>query len=61
MTTNKNQRGSYARVNGLDLDYETHGSGQPLVLLPGAFWTIEAMGELVPILTEFLDSPMENG
>lgn len=50
MTTNKNQRGSYARVNGLDLYYELHGSGQPLVVLPGAFWTIEAMGELVPQL-----------
>ena len=50
MTTNKNQRGSYARVNGLELYYELHGSGQPLVLLPGAFYTIEAMGELVPQL-----------
>src|SRR6059058_5348797 len=50
MTTNKNQRGSYARVNGVDLYYELHGSGQPLVVLPGSFWTIEAMGELVPQL-----------
>jgi pimeloyl-ACP methyl ester carboxylesterase len=50
MTTNKDQRGSYARVNGLDLYYELHGSGQPLVVLPGSFWTIESMGELVPQL-----------
>ena len=50
MTTNKDQRGSYARVNGLDLYYELDGSGQPLVVLPGSFWTIEAMGELVPQL-----------
>ena len=50
MTTNKNPRGSYARVNGLELYYELHGSGQPLVVLPGSFWTIEAMGELVPQL-----------
>jgi pimeloyl-ACP methyl ester carboxylesterase len=50
MTTNKDQRGRYARVNGLDLYYELHGSGQPLVVLPGSFWTIEAMGELVPQL-----------
>ena len=49
-TTNKDQRGNYARVNGLDLYYELHGSGQPLVVLPGSFWTIEAMGELVPQL-----------
>src|SRR5438132_60872 len=47
MTTNKNQRGKSARVNGLDLYYELHGNGQPLVVLPGAFWTIEAIGELV--------------
>lgn len=50
MTTSKNQRGNYARVNGLDLYYELHGSGQPLVVLPGSFWTIEAMGEVVPQL-----------
>jgi pimeloyl-ACP methyl ester carboxylesterase len=47
MTIDKNQKGSYAKVNGLDLYYEISGSGQPLVLLPGAFWTIEAMGDLV--------------
>ena len=50
MSTNKNQKGNYARVNGLDLYYELHGSGQPLVVLPGSFYTIEAMGELVPQL-----------
>ena len=50
MPTDTNQRGNYACVNGLDLYYELHGNGQPLVLLPGAFWTIEAMGELVPQL-----------
>ena len=47
MTANSNQRGHYVQVNGLDLYYELHGSGQPLVALPGSFWTIEAMGELV--------------
>ena len=50
MTANKNQRGSYAHVNGLDLYYEVHGSGQPLVLLHGSFGSIEAFGELVPQL-----------
>jgi len=50
MTTNQNQRGRYARVNGLDLYYELHGSGLPLVVLPGAFGTIAALGELVPRL-----------
>jgi len=50
MNTDENQQGAYAKVNGLDLYYEIHGSGQPLVLLPGGFMTIEAMGELVPQL-----------
>jgi len=50
MTTDEKQKGAYARVNGLDLYYEIHGSGQPLLLLPGGFMTIEAMGELVPQL-----------
>lgn len=47
MTANSNQRGYYAQINGLDLYYELHGNGQPLVVLPGSFWTIAAMGELV--------------
>ena len=50
MNTDENQRGTYAKVNGLDLYYEIHGSGQPLALLPGGFMTMEAMGELVPQL-----------
>lgn len=50
MATDEQQQGAYARVNDLYLYYEIHGSGQPLVLLPGGFMTIEAMGELVPQL-----------
>ena len=50
MNTDENRQGAYARVNELDLYYEIHGSGQPLVLLPGGFMTIEAMGEVVPQL-----------
>lgn len=50
MTTNQNQRGRYASINGLNLYYEIHGSGQPLVVLPGAYYTIEMMGEIVPQL-----------
>ncbi|MDV2481903.1 alpha/beta hydrolase [Methanoculleus sp. Wushi-C6] len=33
--------GRYAPVNGLSMYYETHGAGRPLVLLHGAFMTIE--------------------
>ncbi len=52
MTKNKSedQHGGYALVNGLNMYYEIHGSGQPLVLLPGGFMTVEAMGEIVPLL-----------
>ena len=33
-------KGQYASVNGLKMYYETHGTGQPLVLLHGSFsWT----------------------
>jgi pimeloyl-ACP methyl ester carboxylesterase len=45
-------RGDYAAVNGLELYYEVHGTGQPLVLLHGAYMTIDAMGEVVPALAE---------
>src|SRR5712692_10749030 len=50
MTTDKDQQKGYVSVNGLNLYYEIRGSGQPLVLLPGGFMTIEAMGEIVPQL-----------
>jgi pimeloyl-ACP methyl ester carboxylesterase len=42
----------YASVNGLNMYYETHGTGQPLVVLHGAFMTIGTMGELVPELAK---------
>ena len=49
MTENK---GSYASVNGLEMYYEVHGTGQPLVVLHGAYMTIDAMGEIVPSLAQ---------
>ena len=49
MTTTTSQTG-YAPVNGLNMYYEIHGVGQPLVVLHGAFMTIELMGALVPAL-----------
>jgi alpha-beta hydrolase superfamily lysophospholipase len=39
--------GNYAEVYGLNMYYEIHGTGEPLVLLHGAYMTIEAMGEVV--------------
>jgi pimeloyl-ACP methyl ester carboxylesterase len=39
---------AYAPVNGLQLYYETHGSGRPLVLLHGGLMTIDlTFGELL--------------
>ena len=44
--------GSYASVNGLNLYYEIHGSGQPLVLLHGGVGLIEMFGEVLPLLAD---------
>jgi len=35
------EKGSYALVNGLNMYYEIHGSGKPLVLIHGAFGSIK--------------------
>jgi pimeloyl-ACP methyl ester carboxylesterase len=43
-------RSGYAAVNGLEMYYEVHGAGRPLVLLHGALMTIEGFGELLPSL-----------
>jgi pimeloyl-ACP methyl ester carboxylesterase len=43
--------GHYASVNGLQLYYEDHGSGHPLVLLHGGLHTIDlSFGALIPLL-----------
>jgi pimeloyl-ACP methyl ester carboxylesterase len=42
----------YAPVNGLDMYYEIHGAGEPLVVLAGAYMTVELMGDLVPALAK---------
>lgn len=43
----------YAPVNGLEMYYEIHGEGQPLVLLHGAFSAIGiSFGALVPGLAK---------
>jgi hypothetical protein len=42
----------YARVNGLNLYYETHGSGGPLVLLHGGVVGIDASGPNVAVLSQ---------
>jgi pimeloyl-ACP methyl ester carboxylesterase len=44
--------GNYAEVNGLNMYYEIHGTGEPLVVLHGAYMTIDGMGELVTSFAE---------
>jgi pimeloyl-ACP methyl ester carboxylesterase len=44
---------AYAPVNGLNMYYEIHGTGQPLVLIHGAFSAIgTSFGHLVPGLAQ---------
>ncbi len=38
----------YAPVNGLSMYYEIHGAGRPLILLHGAFMTIDTIGPILP-------------
>ena len=47
---NGDSKGNYAEVNGLNMYYEIHGSGQPLILLHGGIGTIEMFGEVLPLL-----------
>jgi pimeloyl-ACP methyl ester carboxylesterase len=49
---NDNPEGNYAEVNGLNMYYEIHGSGEPLILLHGGVGAIEMFGEVLPLLAE---------
>jgi pimeloyl-ACP methyl ester carboxylesterase len=52
-STNKDFRSGYELVNGLSMYYEIHGSGQPLVLLHGAFSAIgTSFGKVLPSLAK---------
>src|SRR5262252_909587 len=44
--------GHYAEVNGLNLYFETHGAGRPLVLLHGGLGSGEMFGPILPQLAE---------
>ncbi|MFI7608200.1 alpha/beta fold hydrolase [Micromonospora sp. NPDC049366] len=43
-------KGRYADVNGVNLYYETHGAGRPLVLLHGGLGSGEMFGPILPTL-----------
>jgi pimeloyl-ACP methyl ester carboxylesterase len=49
MSTETKGTGKYAKVNGLNLYYETHGTGRPLILIHGGLMSGETFG---PVLTE---------
>ena len=51
MTETTPQTG-YAPVNGLQMYYEIHGTGEPLVLLHGAFGAIDLWGPILTTLAE---------
>ena len=44
--------GQYAQVNGINLYYETHGAGRPLILLHGGLGSGEMFGPILPTLAE---------
>jgi pimeloyl-ACP methyl ester carboxylesterase len=44
--------GKYAQVNGINLYYEIHGTGKPLVLLHGGLGAIEMFGPNLPALAK---------
>jgi pimeloyl-ACP methyl ester carboxylesterase len=44
--------GNYAAINGINLYYEIHGTGTPLIMLHGGFGTFEMFAALFPALVK---------
>lgn len=51
-TTDAQGKGEYAEVNGLNMYYEVHGAGRPLILLHGGLGSGEMFGPVIPALAE---------
>jgi len=51
-TTDTKGTGQYAEVNGINLYYEIHGAGRPLILLHGGLGSGEMFGPILPLLAE---------
>jgi len=49
-TTEAKGTGQYAEVNGINLYFETHGAGRPLILLHGGLGSGEMFGPIVPLV-----------
>jgi pimeloyl-ACP methyl ester carboxylesterase len=45
-------KAGYGQVDGLEMYYEIHGRGRPLILLHGAYMTIDMMGPILPGLAQ---------
>ncbi|MGH2383212.1 MAG: alpha/beta fold hydrolase [Candidatus Limnocylindria bacterium] len=50
-TTEIEGTGEYADVNGINLYYETHGAGRPMILLHGGLGSGEMFGPILPTLS----------
>jgi len=50
-TTEIKGTGEYADVNGINLYYETHGTGRPMILLHGGLGSGEMFGPILPTLS----------
>jgi pimeloyl-ACP methyl ester carboxylesterase len=48
--TEAQSTGRPVNVNGMQMYYEVSGSGEPLIILHGAYMNIPAMGAIVPLL-----------
>jgi len=51
-TTQAKGTGQYAEVNGINLYYEIHGKGRPLILLHGGLGSGEMFEPVLPLLAE---------
>jgi pimeloyl-ACP methyl ester carboxylesterase len=51
-TTDTKGAGQYAEVNGINLYFETHGDGRPLILLHGGLMSGEMFGPVLPLVAE---------
>ena len=51
-TKTNNPAGNYAPVNGINLYYEIHGTGKPLIMLHGGFGTFDMFTALSPTLAK---------
>jgi pimeloyl-ACP methyl ester carboxylesterase len=45
-------QGDYVGVNGLELYYEIHGVGEPVILLHGGIGAIEMFADILSLLAE---------